>query len=195
MIAIDKTLVSDNLLEKRFVCDLAACKGACCVEGDSGAPLEDEETKLIEAAYPIVKPYMTKEGIKAVEKQGTWIVDSDGDKVTPLVGGNKECAFTGFSENGTAYCTIERAWKDGKLKFRKPVSCHLYPVRISKYKTFDAVNYETWDICKPACACGDKLDVPVYKFVKDALVVKYGKAWYAQLEEAAKVWEKEKKKK
>ena len=187
MIEIDNTLISENLLDKKFVCDLTACKGACCVEGDSGAPLEDHETKEMEKAYPIVKPYMTEAGIKAVEEQGTWVVDSDGDKVTPLVGGDKECAFTGF-DNGIAYCTIEKAWKDGKLKFRKPVSCHLYPVRITKYKTFDAVNYETWDICKPACACGKKLDVPVYKFVKDALIVKYGKKWYAQLEEAAKLY-------
>ncbi|TND10398.1 MAG: hypothetical protein FD123_40 [Bacteroidetes bacterium] len=186
MIAIDNTLVSDDLLEKRFVCDLAACKGACCVEGDSGAPLEDSETKKLEDVYPVVKSYMTKEGIKAVEKQGTWVIDSDGDKVTPLVGGDKECAYTGFDEKGIAYCTIERAWKDGKVKFRKPVSCHLYPVRITKHATFDAVNYESWNICKPACACGEKLNVPVYVFVKDALIVKYGKDWYKKLELAAK---------
>jgi len=194
MISIANTLVSDDLLEKRFVCDLAACKGACCVQGDSGAPLEDAETKQLEEIFSIVKPYMTPEGVKAVEKQGTWVIDSDGDKVTPLVNGDKECAYTGF-QNGTAYCTIEKAWKEGKVKFRKPVSCHLYPVRISKYKTFDAVNYETWAICKAACACGDKLDVPVYKFVKDALIVKFGEGWYKQLEQAVELKQKEDAKK
>ena len=166
MIEIGRTLISDELVEKKFVCDLNACKGACCVHGDSGAPLEDDEAKMLKKIYPSVKPYMTEKGIQAVEKQGEWITDSDGDKVTPLVGGNKECAYTVF-EKGMALCGIEKAWKDGKIKFQKPISCHLYPVRITSYKKFDAVNYEVWNICKPACACGEKLEVPVYKFVKE----------------------------
>ncbi len=171
------------------MCDLNACKGACCVHGDSGAPLEDEETRILDEIYPKVKPYMTAKGIEAVEKEGRWMIDTDGDKVTPLVDGNKECAYTVF-EKGMALCGIEKAWKDGKIKFQKPVSCHLYPVRITAYKKFDAVNYETWDICKPACACGEKLEVSVYKFVKTALVRKYGTDWYKQLEAAAKFMEK-----
>jgi hypothetical protein len=190
MIEIGRTLVSDELLEKKFVCDLNACKGACCIHGDSGAPLEEDETKLIEEAYTHVKPYMTMVGIEAVEKQGHWLADVDGDLVTPLVSGDKECAYTYF-ENGMALCAIEKAFFDGKITFRKPVSCHLYPVRISKYKKFDAVNYEVWDICAPACACGEKLQVPVYRFVKDALIRKYGEDWYSELTEAAKLWEKE----
>ncbi|GAB4130679.1 MAG: DUF3109 family protein [Bacteroidia bacterium] len=189
MIEIGRTLISDDVVEKKFVCDLNACKGACCIEGDSGAPLEDGEEKILEEIYDAVEPYLTEKGKKAIRKQGKWIVDGDGDKVTPLVDGDKECAYTVF-ENGIAFCGIEKAWKDGKVKFQKPVSCHLYPVRISKYKRFDAVNYETWDICKPACACGEKLQVPVYKFVKDALIRKYGKEWYGALEMAAKELEK-----
>lgn len=187
MIEIGNTLISDDVVEKKFVCDLNACKGACCIHGDSGAPLDEEEAKKLERIYPKVKPYLTEKGIAAIEEQGKWMVDSDGDCVTPLVDGDKECAYTIF-ENGFALCGIEKAWKDGKVKFRKPISCHLYPVRISKYKTYDAVNYETWDICKPACKCGEKLQVPVYKFVKDALVRKYGKEWWNALDEAAKTF-------
>ncbi len=194
MIEIGRTLISDDLVEKKFVCDLNACKGACCVHGDSGAPLEEDEVKIMEEIFPSVKPFMTKKGIAAVEKQGTWVKDSDGDKVTPLVDENKECAYTYF-ENGMALCAIEKAHKEGKVKFQKPVSCHLYPVRITPYKKFDAVNYEVWDICKPACACGEKLEVPVYKFVKTALIRKYGKEWFAQLESAAKFIESNGKKK
>src|SRR5665213_2488526 len=133
MIEIGRTLISDDLVEKKFVCDLNACKGACCVHGDSGAPLEEDEVKIMEEIFSKVKPFMTKKGIAAVEKQGTWIKDSDGDKVTPLVDGDKECAYTYF-ENGMALCSIEKAHKEGKIKFQKPVSCHLYPVRITPYK-------------------------------------------------------------
>jgi Protein of unknown function (DUF3109) len=192
MIEIDKTLISDDVVEKKFVCDLNACKGACCVHGDSGAPLEDEETTLLEKNYKKIKPYLTEKGIAAIEEQGIWMIDSDGDKVTPLVDGDKECAYTIF-ENGFALCGIERAWKEGKVKFQKPISCHLYPVRITKYKKFDAVNYETWDICKPACTCGAKLKVPVHRFVKDALVRKYGNEWWEALDQAATEMSKTKK--
>jgi hypothetical protein len=193
MIEIEKTLISDDVVEQKFVCDLNACKGACCVHGDSGAPLDDDEAEKLEKIYKKVKPYLNEKGIAAIEEQGTWLIDSDGDKVTPLVDGNKECAYTVF-ENGFALCGIEKAWKDGKVKFRKPISCHLYPVRITKYKKFEAVNYETWDICKPACACGTKLKVSVHRFVKDALVRKYGEEWWNALDAAAKELESAKKK-
>lgn len=185
MIAINNTLVSEDLLDKEFVCDLAACKGACCVQGESGAPLDEEETAILEKIYPKVKPYMVEKGIKAVERQGKFITDSDGDFVTPLVAKEKECAYVFFDDSGTAKCAIEQAWLDKKIDWQKPISCHLYPVRISKYKTYEAVNYHRWSVCKPACACGEKLKVPVYKFVKNALIRKYGKAWYKQLELSA----------
>jgi hypothetical protein len=184
MIEIGKTLVSLDVVEKQFVCDLNACKGACCIHGDSGAPLEDGEETILEEIYDDVEPYLTEKGKKAIKKYGKWLVDSDGDKVTPLVGGNKECAYTIF-ENDIAFCGIEKAYRDGKVKWAKPVSCHLYPIRITNGKRNVLVNYEKWDICKPACACGEKLQVPVYKFVKNALVRKFGKEWYRQLELAA----------
>jgi hypothetical protein len=185
MIEIGKTLVSDDLVEKQFVCDLNACKGVCCVAGESGAPLEEGEAEILEQIYPLVEPYLNDKGKKAIKKQGKWVIDSDGDRVTPLVGPEKECAYTIF-ENGMALCGIEKAYRDGKVEWAKPVSCHLYPVRITEHKKFTAVNYEKWDICKPACACGEKLQVPVYKFVKTALVRKFGEEWYAALESAAK---------
>lgn len=187
-------MVARDVLERRFVCDLNACKGACCVHGDSGAPLEGDEATILEEIYPQVKPYMNAKGIVAVEKQGKWLIDSDGDQVTPLVDGDKECAYVVFDEKGTALCAIEKAWKEGKVEFQKPVSCHLYPIRITPYKVYDAVNYEQWDICAPACSCGEQLNVPVYRFVKSALVRKYGQDWYAQLEEADKLLQKKKRK-
>ena len=181
MIEIGDTLVSEDVLEKRFVCDLSACKGACCVEGDSGAPLDEEELPIMEEIYPKVKPYMRAEGIAAVEKQGVYVKDSwDGEMVTPLVN-EKECAYVTFDADGTAKCAIEQAHHDGKIDFYKPISCHLYPVRIKKYRNFDAVNYDKWDICSPARACGMKLDVKVYRFLKGPLTKKYGEAWYNEL--------------
>ncbi len=181
MIAIRDTLVSEELLDKHFVCDLSACKGACCVEGESGAPLDQDELELLEEVWPKVKPYLPAEGIKAVEKQGFYVVDSDGDYVTPLVKG-KHCAYTIFEKDGTAKCGIEKAWKDGKISFRKPVSCHLYPVRLKQGSPFIKVEYHTWKICKPACVCGEQLKVSVFHFLKEALVRRFGKSWYQELE-------------
>lgn len=184
MIAINNTIVSEDLLDKKFVCDLNACKGACCVEGDSGAPLEENEAAILDEVFEEVKPYMRPEGIAAIKEQGKYVVDIDGDLVTPLIDG-KECAYVYFDEKNTALCAIEKAHKEGKINFQKPISCHLYPVRITAYKEYDAVNYHAWEICKPACKCGSKLNVPVYKFVKPALIRKYGEDWYKQLELAA----------
>ena len=181
MLAIGNTIVSEELIEKKFVCDLTRCKGACCVEGESGAPLEKEERQMLEEVYPVIKDTLTKEGRESIEEQGTWIKDADGDFVTPLVGGYRECAYTLF-ENGIAKCAIEKAFFAGKVNFRKPISCHLYPVRITKYKAYDAVNYEKWSVCKPACKLGESLKVPVYVFVKDALIRKYGVEWYGELQ-------------
>lgn len=185
MISIGDTLISEDILEKKFVCDLTACKGACCVEGDAGAPLEPEEVKILADEYEKVKPYLRPEGIKAIEEQGTHVIDElDGEPVTPLVN-DAECAYVVFDENGTTLCGIEKAWKEGKTHFRKPVSCHLYPIRIQKYSSFEAVNYHKWKICSAACSLGESLKVPVYKFTKDALIRKYGPEWYTDLEKAA----------
>lgn len=184
MIQIDDKLISLEVLQEEFVCNLSACKGACCVEGDSGAPLEKKELAILAKEFPNFRSYLRPEGIKAVELQGTAVKDYDDEWVTPLRDG-KECAYTIFDEDGTAKCGIETAWKDGKTSFRKPISCHLYPVRTKRYPTFEAVNYHRWQVCSDACSLGKELKVPVYKFLKDALTRKYGERWYATLEEAA----------
>ncbi len=183
MLSIDRTVISMNLFDRKFCCDLDKCKGSCCRYGDSGAPLEEKEAVILEEIWPELKKYMRAEGIEAVMEKGTSMVDSDGDIVTPLIG-NDECAYA-IVENGIFKCAIEKAWIDGKIKFRKPESCHLFPVRIKKYREFDAVNYEEWKICKPARKLGEELDLPVYKFLKDPLIRVYGKKWYKEVEKAA----------
>ncbi len=181
MILIGNAVISDDIKEQFFVCDLEKCKGACCVEGDSGAPLEDDETKILEKIYPIVKDYITEEGRQVIEGQGTWVIDKDGDKCTPTIGENRECAYALYDEKGVLKCGIEQAYLDGKTDFKKPISCHLYPVRITKYDQFDALNYDRWHICSPACSLGSQFGVPIYKFLKDALIRKYGADWYDEL--------------
>lgn len=189
MIEIEDKILSRDLFEKKFVCDLNACKGACCVEGSSGAPLTEEEIYILEDIYEEVKPYLPSKGAKAIEKHGHWVIDADGDYTTPLVGEEKECAYTIF-ENGMALCGIEKAYKEGKISFKKPISCHLYPIRITQYQKFEALNYDVWHLCKPACACGEKLQVPVYKFLKEAIIRKYGEEFYTMVEAAAAEVEK-----
>ncbi|MBK9513435.1 MAG: DUF3109 family protein [Flavobacteriales bacterium] len=182
------TLISEDLFERRFVCDLNACKGACCVAGSSGAPLEVEEEALLQELWPKIRPYIPEKGQRAIDEHGVSELDEDGDLVTTLVEGRGECAFTVFDEQGIALCGVERAWKDGAIPFRKPISCHLYPIRIEKLKFHDGLNYHRWPICKPACECGAKLDVPVFRFLKDSLTRKYGAEWYAELEEIHTAW-------
>ena len=180
MIKVREVLVSDDIVEKEFVCNLEKCKGACCVEGDYGAPLEEDELDILRKIYPTVKKYITKEGIKAIEEQGTHVIDPDGDYSTPVIGG-KECAYSHYDEKGILKCGIEQAYYDGKIAFKKPISCHLYPIRITKKKDFEAVNYHKWSICSPACTLGKELQVPLYKFLKEPLIRKYGEEWYDEL--------------
>lgn len=182
------TLISEDLFEERFVCDLNACKGACCVQGESGAPLEKDEAALLKELWPKIRPFIPEKGINAVAEQGTSVVDADGDLVTPLVGDAGECAYTVFNEQGIATCGVELAWKAGMIPFRKPISCHLYPIRITELKFHDGLNYHRWPICTPACACGVSLNVPVFRFVKDALVRRYGAEWYEGLEAVHREW-------
>jgi Protein of unknown function (DUF3109) len=185
VVIVDNKIVGDEIFERKFVCDLNACKGACCIHGESGAPLEKAELKKLEEVIDAVKPYMNKKGLAAIKKQGLYEIDSDGDYVTPLVGPAEECAYVYFDDKKIAKCAIEQAYLNGETKWHKPISCHLYPIRVSKLKTSEALNYHEWEICEPACACGDKLDVPVYKFLKQPLIRKYGEDWYKQLEAAA----------
>lgn len=181
MVEIDKTLVSDDVFEKRFVCDLSACKGACCVEGDSGAPLEAEEIDILEEILDDIKPYMRQEGIDRVEETGVFTIDEDGEYVTPLVN-DAECVFVQFDQNGIAKCAIEAAFRDGKIDFPKPISCHLYPIRLNELKDFTAVNYHHWPICDPARVCGAKLNVKVYKFLKEPIIRKFGAEYFHKME-------------
>ena len=184
MFQLGKTIVSEYIIEKDFVCNLSACKGACCVDGDAGAPLDKEEVIILEEIYPKVKPFLRKEGIRAIEKQGTSITTEDGDLETPLID-NADCAYVIFDENDTALCAIEEAYNQGEVTWKKPVSCHLYPVRVKDYSEFSAVNYHKWYICDDACSLGKELQVPIYKFVKEALIRKFGEDWYFELEKIA----------
>ncbi|MAZ73232.1 MAG: hypothetical protein CMC70_08790 [Flavobacteriaceae bacterium] len=185
MFQLGKTIVSEDILEKEFVCNLGACKGACCIEGEAGAPVTEEEVSILKEIYPKVKPFLRPEGIAAIEAQGTHILSEREELETPLVNG-AECAYVTFTKNGTASCGIEDAYNAGEVPFKKPISCHLYPVRVQDYSEFAAVNYHKWPICDDACTLGKELQVPVYKFVKDALIRRFGTHWYAALEKVAK---------
>ncbi len=184
MLQIDEKVVGLAVLEEKFVCDLDKCHGACCVQGDAGAPLLPEELPVLKEILPAVIPYLRPESVRSVDVQGTHVIDeSDGEPVTPLLN-EKECVYAVF-ENGIARCAIEKAWFEGKISFRKPVSCHLYPIRIKEYENFTAVNYDRWPVCKPAIANGEKLDVAVYEFCRESVNRRFGKEFYRQLEIAA----------
>ena len=185
MFQIGNSLVSEEIITNDFVCNLNACKGACCVEGEAGAPLDKEETKLLEKNYDLIAPFLNEKGKAAIEKQGKFIRVEDETFETPLVD-NKECAYVVFGVNGTTQCGIENAYRDNAIDWKKPISCHLYPVRVKEYSEFNAVNYHRWHICDSGCQLGDSLKIPIYQFVKDALIRKFGNERYSELEMAAK---------
>ena len=180
MIQIGNKIVSRELFDNHFICDLPSCHGNCCVFGDSGAPLEEEEAEVLSSQINEIKPYLRKEAIRVIDKQGSWVIDGDGDKVTPLIG-HEECAYVVFKE-GVAWCAIEQAFEEGSVSFRKPVSCHLYPVRVTKIGKGIALNYHRWGICDPARIKGKNEGVPVFRFLKDPLERVYGKEFYEELE-------------
>ena len=182
MIEHRNVILTDDVKEKFFVCDLQRCKGACCVEGDLGAPLEQEELPVMEEIYPEVAPYLSEAGRKAIEDQGVYILDDDGDYSTPTIGG-RECAYAIYDDAGILKCGIEQAYLDNRINFKKPISCHLYPLRVKRSDQFEAVNYDDWHICSPACELGASLQVPVYKFLEEALVRRYGREWYDEFVE------------
>lgn len=185
MLQIDDTIISLDLVERQFVCDLSHCKGICCVEGESGAPLEDEELEILEKILPIVWDDLSLKAKKIIEEQGVAYYDDDGDLVTSIVDG-KDCVFTCY-DDGVCKCAIEKAYRAGKIAFYKPISCHLYPVRIDKYRNFRAVNYHRWEICRAAELLGKKNGIPLYRFLREPLIRKFGVKWYEQLEAAAKL--------
>jgi hypothetical protein len=192
MIAIDNVLLSDQVVEEQFVCDLNSCKGDCCVDGDCGAPLTKEETKIIAKVYSKIKPYLKAEYIAEVEKQGTHVMDDEYGYVTPTINGGI-CVYAYTDDIGIVKCSFEKAWKEGKIDFQKPISCHLYPIRVKDMNGYEAVNYEPRKtLCKPACKLGQKLKVPVYKFLKDSLIRKYGRDFYDTLDAVAKKMNKDK---
>jgi hypothetical protein len=163
----------------------------CCVEGDSGAPLLEKEKAVLDRIYPAIKDYLTPEGIQAIEQQGKYVIDQEGDLTTPLVNG-KECAYVIQDEKGTYLCGIEKAYRDQKIDWPKPISCHLYPVRVKEFPEFQTINYNEWNICNSACELGKQLQVPLYKFLKEPLIRRFGEDWYEQMAVIAETFFKEK---
>jgi len=180
MLQIKDTLVSLDLAERYFCCDLDACHGACCIEGDAGAPITRQEYERLREVVPIVADDLTPAGRREISESGVGYIDCEGDLVTTIVGG-RECAFCTYAPGGMCLCAIEKAYREGRTDFRKPQSCHLYPVRVKRYSTFTAVNYHRWKICKPAEALGRKLGIRLYEFLKEPLTEAFGREWYDEL--------------
>ena len=188
MIIIDHVLVSDQVVEEQFVCDLTKCKGGCCEDGDAGAPLENKEKEYVKDFFEIVKPYMTKEGIKEIKQVGPYLYDREFGWVTPTIDG-KICAYGYKNKEGIIKCAFEQAYNDGKIPWKKPISCHLFPIKLSKSKSDPGIEYMNYepreDLCKAACSLGKKLKVPVYVFLKDSIIRKYGETFYETLDATA----------
>lgn len=191
MIQIEDKLISEEIFSEEFVCNISKCKGQCCIDGDAGAPLLKEELPILDEIYPKVKPFLSEQGILAIEKNGRYEIDPlDGEFVTPLINGGA-CAYVIEDEKGNTKCGIEKAYEQGVIGWQKPISCHLYPIRITEYKEFSAVNYHHWEICSDACQLGKELKVPVYQFLKTPLIRKYGTEFYENLCIVAQQWNEE----
>ena len=190
MVQIDNVVVSLDVFREKFLCDLGACKGACCIEGDAGAPVELDEVEQLEEVLSVVWDELSPEARAVIERQGVVYTDCEGDLVTSIVN-DKDCVFTCSDEKGCCYCAIEKAYRAGRTSFYKPISCHLYPIRIGDYGPYKAVNYHRWNVCKAAFLLGQKEDVPVYRFLREPLVRKFGEAWYHELEQAAEELKKQ----
>lgn len=185
MIIVQDKLVSDDLVEEQFICNLSKCKGACCWEGDLGAPLADEELEILNSIYEHVRPYLTEEGQNKIDTEGGYMFFKEMDQFGTQLLPDGKCAYLVIEPNGVAQCGIEKAWKTGAIAFQKPISCHLYPIRVSKTTGFEALNYDRWDICSAACQLGAEHQMPVYKFLKDALTRAYGADFYEELDATA----------
>ena len=184
MIEIKDTVVTLDLFREQFCCDLGACKGACCIEGDAGAPVKLEEVAQLEEAAEIVWDELSPKAQEVIKAQGVVYTDQDGDIVTSIVD-NKDCVFTCYDDKGCCYCAIDKAFRGGRCKFQKPISCHLYPIRLSRMGSYTAVNYHRWDVCKAATLLGKKLNLPVYKFLKEPLIKAFGQEWWDECDVVA----------
>lgn len=183
MLQIGNTLVSLDLAERFFCCDLDKCLGQCCIEGDAGAPITTEEYKKLEEITPSLMPELLPAAIKVIEEDGVGYTDEEGDLVTSIIDG-KNCVYTCYASGGKCLCAIERAYRQGKCDFRKPISCYLYPLRLTEYPTFTAINYHRWKICRSAEINGKELGIRLYQFMKEPLIERFGKEWYDELAEA-----------
>ncbi len=196
MVIIGNTVVSLDILEKEFCCDLQTCRGCCCIEGDAGAPITDEENRRIEQLLPVLLPQMTKQARQAVEERGISYRDPEGELVTQIVDG-KDCVFSRVDHNGWCYCLIEKACREGKTDFLKPVSCHLYPIRVKEFPArgdadaMSALEYHRWDICHCARQLGKKQHIPLYQFLREPLIRRFGQQWYDELCLTAEQWKKQ----
>jgi hypothetical protein len=191
MIQIANTLLSDDIFEAQFICDLCKCKGQCCVDGESGAPLTREEHDKIEEILPVIWDDLSPKAQQLISEQGISYNDTDGELVTSIVNG-EECVFTYYDENGICKCAIDTAYREGRIAVQKPISCHLYPIRLTDYANYTAVNYHQWSICRPAVKLGRKEGVPLYRFLREPLIRRFGEEWYNEVCEAATLLEKSK---
>lgn len=189
MIQIQNTILSDDIFDEQFICDLCKCKGQCCVDGESGAPLTQKEHDDIQQILPEIWNELSPKAQELIEKQGISYVDYDGELVTSIING-EECVFTFFDADGVCKCAIDNAYREGRIDVQKPVSCHLYPIRLQEYEDFTAVNYHRWSVCKPAVKLGRKEGVAIYQFLKEPLIRKFGEAWYEEVCEAASLLKK-----
>lgn len=189
MIQIQNTILSDEIFTECFVCDLCQCKGECCVDGESGAPLLHEEYLQIKEILPQIWDELSEQAQRLILQKDIAYVDTDGELVTSIING-EECVFTYFDEHGVCKCVIDKAFREGRIDVQKPVSCHLYPIRLQEYKDFTAVNYHRWSVCRPAVQLGNKEKVKIYQFLKEPLIRRFGKAWYDEVCEAAQLLNK-----
>lgn len=190
MIQIGEIIVSLDIFSCNFCCDIAACKGACCVEGDAGAPVLADEIAKLEEVLPVIRKDLTPQALEVIDTQGVVYIDRDGDFVTSIVNG-RDCVFAGHDAQGQCFCVIEKAFREGKVKFSKPISCHLYPIRVSKIGDMKALNYHRWTVCKPAVLLGKREQIPVYKYLQEPLTRCFGEKWYEELDTVAKELKKQ----
>ena len=189
MIQIQQTIISDDIFKEHFICDLCKCKGQCCVDGESGAPLEQHEFEDINEILPAIRDDLSPAAQELINEQGIAYTDYDGELVTSIIKG-RECVFTYFDENGVCKCAIDKAYREGRINVQKPISCHLYPIRLKEYVEFTAVNYHKWSVCEPATVLGREKGLPLFQFLKEPLIRKFGEEWYSEVCEAAKLIEK-----